>query len=321
MIPNDGGRVLLAGGDLVAFLGQSSNCSFIFAPSYADLRADQRSPTTQRELFPSVAMDPAVVTGPLSGDLVAFGGIDANSDVAQRPHPTLSRRLSTPLSVRPRHANLERRSQHDGRQARRRGNDASGRQPCGRGNPARRRRRRGRHPAFDLRGHCQHQAGRQSETDYDPQHGLQELPARPAAQRSARRCGPGRDRAGTDATDVLVHRRSMHDADAELSQSVVIGSAQATTTCGTANATNDYSGSHSQGKPGPLGRRRQEASLRAMVPPLLCCRRFRDCGKEADDAVPRMGGIVAPWVRARNIYIRKRAKRSTSVVQTTSSVP
>ena len=40
--------------------------------------------TTQRELFPLVAMDPSVVTGPLSGDVVAFGGIDANSNYLYR---------------------------------------------------------------------------------------------------------------------------------------------------------------------------------------------------------------------------------------------
>ena len=33
LIPNDGGKVLLAGGDVVAFLGQSSNLSFIFDPA------------------------------------------------------------------------------------------------------------------------------------------------------------------------------------------------------------------------------------------------------------------------------------------------
>ena len=67
MIPNDGGKVLLAGGDLVTFLGQSSNLSFIFDPATHTFSKTSRSLTTQRELFALVAMDPAVVTGPLSG--------------------------------------------------------------------------------------------------------------------------------------------------------------------------------------------------------------------------------------------------------------
>ena len=33
LIPNDGGKVLLAGGDLVQFLGESSTLSFIFDPT------------------------------------------------------------------------------------------------------------------------------------------------------------------------------------------------------------------------------------------------------------------------------------------------
>ena len=80
LIPNDGGKVLLAGGDLVTFLGQSSNLSFIFDPATQIFTRTTGSLTTQRELFPLVAMDPSVVTGSLSGHVVAFGGIDANSD-------------------------------------------------------------------------------------------------------------------------------------------------------------------------------------------------------------------------------------------------
>jgi len=34
-----------------------------------------------RELFPLVALDPAVVTGPLAGQVVAFGGIESNANV------------------------------------------------------------------------------------------------------------------------------------------------------------------------------------------------------------------------------------------------
>ena len=79
LIPNDGGKVLLAGGDLVQFLGQSSTLSFIFDPSTTMFTRTTGTLNTPRELFPLVAMDPAVVTGPLSGQLVAFGGVEGNS--------------------------------------------------------------------------------------------------------------------------------------------------------------------------------------------------------------------------------------------------
>ena len=41
LIPNDSGKVLLAGGDLVEFLGESSNLSFIFDPD-PSLQQDHR---------------------------------------------------------------------------------------------------------------------------------------------------------------------------------------------------------------------------------------------------------------------------------------
>jgi hypothetical protein len=78
LIPGSG-KVLLAAGDLVTFLGQSSNLSFIFDPATATFSRTTGMLTQARELFPLVAMDPAVVTGALSGKLVAFGGIVANS--------------------------------------------------------------------------------------------------------------------------------------------------------------------------------------------------------------------------------------------------
>ena len=83
LIPNDGGEILIAGGDLIQFLGESSNLSFIFNPASTPPSFTQTtgSLTTPRELFALVALDPAVVTGPLSGDVVAFGGIEANSAV------------------------------------------------------------------------------------------------------------------------------------------------------------------------------------------------------------------------------------------------
>jgi hypothetical protein len=84
LVPNDGGKVLITGGDLVYPLaeyptpGESSNLSFIFDPALQTF-SRTGSMAAARELFPLVAMDPAVVTGPLAGDVVAFGGIEQNS--------------------------------------------------------------------------------------------------------------------------------------------------------------------------------------------------------------------------------------------------
>ncbi len=87
LIPNDGGKVLLAGGDLITFLGQSSNLAFIFDPATQTF-SRTGSMATPRELFSLNAMDPAVVSGPLSGDVVAFGGIEANATVCVQTSTT-----------------------------------------------------------------------------------------------------------------------------------------------------------------------------------------------------------------------------------------
>jgi hypothetical protein len=85
LIPNDQGRVLMAGGDLVTFLGQSSPLSFIFDPiktlTPGQYWTETGSLGTPRELFALNAMDPKVVTGSLSGEVVAFGGVEGNSSV------------------------------------------------------------------------------------------------------------------------------------------------------------------------------------------------------------------------------------------------
>jgi hypothetical protein len=81
LIPNSGGKVLLAGGDLVTFLGQSSNLSFLFNPSGVTFTKTEGSLITPRELFALNAMDPKVVTGSMSGEMVAFGGVEGNSSV------------------------------------------------------------------------------------------------------------------------------------------------------------------------------------------------------------------------------------------------
>ncbi|MGA9723019.1 MAG: choice-of-anchor D domain-containing protein [Candidatus Binatus sp.] len=79
LIPNDDGKVLLAGGDFVQFLGESSNLSFIFNPATQTFTQTTGNLTTPRELSSLEAMDPAVVTGALSGQLVTFGGVEGNS--------------------------------------------------------------------------------------------------------------------------------------------------------------------------------------------------------------------------------------------------
>ena len=77
LIPNDSGKVLLAGGDILAFLGQSANVAFIFNPATQTFTRTG-SMTNARELFPLIALD-TPVTGPLAGQLVAMGGIQATS--------------------------------------------------------------------------------------------------------------------------------------------------------------------------------------------------------------------------------------------------
>lgn len=78
LIPNDGGKVLLAGGDILQFLGASSNTSFIFDPAGPSFTRTTGSMTNARELFPLVGLE-SPVTGPLAGHVVAFGGIQATS--------------------------------------------------------------------------------------------------------------------------------------------------------------------------------------------------------------------------------------------------
>jgi len=85
LIPNDSGKILLAGGDVVAFLGQSSNLSFIFNPATHSFAQTNGSMNIPRELFALVALDPSVVTGALAGDLVAFGGVRANTAACVSP--------------------------------------------------------------------------------------------------------------------------------------------------------------------------------------------------------------------------------------------
>ncbi len=86
LIPNDGGKVLLAGGDVVAFLGEATNLSFIFDPATHMFSKTTGPMVVPRELFPLVALDPSVVTGPLSGHVVAYGGVWANTASCVSPN-------------------------------------------------------------------------------------------------------------------------------------------------------------------------------------------------------------------------------------------
>ncbi len=95
LIPNDGGQVLLAGGDLVTFLGESSNLSFLFNPATQTFTGTTGNLNTPREQFALVAMDPAVVKGPLSGYVVAFGGLESNSVVCTTSGDIVATSLNT----------------------------------------------------------------------------------------------------------------------------------------------------------------------------------------------------------------------------------
>lgn len=80
LIPNDGGKLLVAGGDNIQFLYAASAQAFIFDPTTATFTATG-SMGSKRELFFLTALDPAVVSGPLAGQVLATGGINANSAV------------------------------------------------------------------------------------------------------------------------------------------------------------------------------------------------------------------------------------------------
>jgi hypothetical protein len=82
LIPNDNGKVLVAGGDILQFLGESSNVAFIFDPATQSFTRTG-SMANARELFPLVALDTPVpaVGNPLLGQVVAYGGIQATSQL------------------------------------------------------------------------------------------------------------------------------------------------------------------------------------------------------------------------------------------------
>jgi hypothetical protein len=79
LIPNDSGKVLIAGGDILQFLGASSNVAFIFDPATQTFTRTG-SMANARELFPLIALE-SPVTGALAGHVVAYGGIQATSQL------------------------------------------------------------------------------------------------------------------------------------------------------------------------------------------------------------------------------------------------
>ncbi|MGH7923381.1 MAG: hypothetical protein ACREQH_02175 [Candidatus Binatus sp.] len=244
LIPNDGGKVLLAGGDLVTFLGESSNLSFIFDPATQIFSRSTGSLATPRELFPLVAMDPSVVTGTLSGHMVAYGGIEANSSACSTPGQMVATTLNTaevfdPSSQtwspaantmgvkRAAAATLLETGSLAGEVIIPGGVDAEvGTLPS---------------TCYGVTGITQ---AAQSETDlYDPATGT--FTATGSLNQAREGAGQGVIGAGSDMTDVLVIGGACTTPSPSL-QSVTLGTSQAATTCRSTSAQNDYSELYSQ---------------------------------------------------------------------------
>ena len=247
LIPNDGGQVLLAGGDLIQFLGESSNLSFIFNPATQTFTKTTGNLTTPRELSSLVAMDPAVVTGPLSGQLVTFGGVEANSAVCTTPGDivvttvntaevfdpstqTWSAAANTMGVKRAAVATLIETGSLAGEVIIPGGVDVEA----------------GTFPSTCVLVTSLKQAA-QSETDlYAPDTGTGGTFTATGSLNQARE---GEDSAvlvnGTDSTDLIVIGGACTTSTPTL-ESAVIGSSQAATTCGSSNAQNDYSELYSQ---------------------------------------------------------------------------
>jgi len=248
LIPNDGGKVLLAGGDLVMFLGQASPLSFIFDPATQTFSRTSGSLATQRELFSLVPMDPAVVTGPLSGFVVAYGGIDANSNACTAPNTSVATTLNSAEVFDPSTQSWSPAANTMGvkRAAVATLLEAGGLAgeviiPGGVDVEA------GTFPSTCVTVANLKQAA-ESETDlYDPETGTGGTFTATGSLNQAREgAGQGVIGAGTDATDVLIVGGACTTATPSL-QSVTIGTSQAATTCGRASAQNDYSELYNQG--------------------------------------------------------------------------
>jgi hypothetical protein len=246
LIPNDSGKVLVAGGDVVAFLGQSSNLSFIFNPATQTFTKTTGSMITPRELFPLIALDPAVVTGALSGHVVAYGGVDANTSACASPNivattlnlaevfdPSTQTWSATANAMgvkRATVATLFETGTLFGEVILPGGVDVEA----------------GTFPSTCV-GVANLKQAAQSETDlYDPATGVGGTFTATGSLNQAREGqGQGEIGAGTDVTDLLAIGGACTTPTPSL-QSVTIGTAQAATTCGSPNAQNDYSELYSQ---------------------------------------------------------------------------
>jgi hypothetical protein len=249
LIPNDGGKVLLAGGDFITFLGEASNLSFILDPATQTFSRTTGSLATPRELFALMALDPSVVTGALSGEVVAFGGIEANANacVTTSTTPTVATTVNTAEVFDPSTQTWSAAANTMG--AKRAGvatlletGSLAGEVILPGGVDV---------EAGTLPSTCVTSTGikqaAQSETDlYDPATGTGGTFSATGSLNQAREAAAqGQIGAGTDATEVLVAGGACTTATPSL-QSAVIGTSQATTTCGSPNATNDYSELYSQ---------------------------------------------------------------------------
>jgi hypothetical protein len=248
LIPNDNGKVLITGGDILTFLGQSSNVAFLFDPATQTFTRTG-SMTNARELFPLVAMDPAVVTGALSGQVVAYGGIQASSaaclkdpskpvvattlnsaEVYNPATGTWSATANTMGVKRTTIATLIETGSLAGEVILPGGVDVEAGTP----------------PSTCAAITGLKQAA-QSETDlYDPTTGTGGTFTATGSLNQAREGqGQGEIGAGTDVTEILAAGGACTTATPSLN-SVPIGTSQAATTCGSANAQNDYSELYSQ---------------------------------------------------------------------------
>ena len=246
LIPNDGGKVLVAGGDLIASLGQASNLSFIFDPVTQTFAATTGSMGTPREQFALVAMDPAVVTGALSGQVAAFGGIEANSatcisgdivaatlDTAEVFDPSTQTWSGASNLMGVRRATAATLLEVGG---------LAGEVVLPGGFDV----EAGMLPSSCVGTGSSTQAAQNATDLYDPNGGTGGAFSATGSLNQARGGhSQGMLAAGPDATDMIVIGGACSTA-APSPQLAVIGTAQATLTCGSANAQDDYSEFYSQ---------------------------------------------------------------------------
>ena len=80
-LPGDGGKILIAGGDSKGIFQNSITNAEIFDPAVGTFAATAAMGTA-RELARAVALDPAAVSGPLSGDVMVTGGFGTSGNLA-----------------------------------------------------------------------------------------------------------------------------------------------------------------------------------------------------------------------------------------------